>query len=159
MRIAVCAALISRSVVLPSQGHASAEAICRHRYFLANNFIDVSLDSACGSQSNGLSYLPNLGSCDCRHQHSLSPDFSMGERANRTRFKHRGSLSQIGRSWRRQSCGTQKNRLSTRASGENCVLIVTTQALPPPCLNHALTEKCDVDTCTPWQSPWMSPKI
>jgi hypothetical protein len=63
MRIAACAALISRSVVLPSQGHASAEAICRHRYFLANNFIDVSLDSASGSQSNGLSYLPNLGSC------------------------------------------------------------------------------------------------
>jgi hypothetical protein len=34
---------------------------CRHHYFLANNFTDLSLDSACGSQSNGLSHLPNLG--------------------------------------------------------------------------------------------------
>jgi hypothetical protein len=34
-------------------------AYCRHHYFLANNFTDLSLDSACGSQSNGLSYLPN----------------------------------------------------------------------------------------------------
>jgi hypothetical protein len=36
---------------------------CRHHYFLANNFTDLSLDSACGSQSNGLSYLPKLGNC------------------------------------------------------------------------------------------------
>src|ERR1700722_10184432 len=45
---------------------------------------------------------------------------------NRKRVSGRGSnmggtLSQIGRSWRRQSCGTLKSSLSNRASGENCV--------------------------------------
>jgi hypothetical protein len=30
------------------------QATCRHHYFLANNFIEVSLDSACGRHGNGL---------------------------------------------------------------------------------------------------------
>jgi hypothetical protein len=54
-------------------------------------------------------------------------------------FKHGGSLSQIGRSWRRQSCGTRKSRLSNGPSRESFVLTVRLKPCHPPCLNHVPT--------------------